>query len=291
MTSVLFCLAGRLLGSVTASVLQKRLLSDGLGTGRLWLATYGFLLLPAVGILAASRGTAGPEFWTAALMAALLDVAGNVAMASALRDTDLSIFGPLNAFRPALAWIAGWLFLGEHPTATGITGVIILTLGAFWLLWPSGAAGSTGNSTGRLRAAVWRLSGLALSTAGAVFLKRATLAGSVGLTLGVWIAGGWLAVLILWVATQRFRGILWNRAAPGALPTLGLHAAMFLVMQWLTLEVFRRTLLTYSFAFFQLGMVLQVLIGRWVLREAEFRKRLVACLVMGTGALFVLIGG
>ena len=291
MTSVLLCLAGRLLGSVTASVLQKRLLSAGVGTGRLWLVTYGYLLVPAVGILAASRGMAGPEFWTAALVAALLDVAGNVAMASALRDTDLSIFGPLNAFRPALAWIAGWLFLGEHPTTSGIAGVIILTLGAFWLLWPSGANGSSEGSTGRLRAAAWRLAGLALSTAGAVFLKRATLTGSVGLTLGVWIVGGWLSTLILWVATHRFRSLLWNHAVPNLRASLGLHAAVFLVMQWLTLEVFRRTLLTYSFAFFQLGMVLQVLIGRWVLREAEFRKRLVACLVMGIGALLVLIGG
>ncbi|MBL9172982.1 MAG: EamA family transporter [Verrucomicrobiales bacterium] len=291
MTSVLFCLAGRLLGSVTASVLQKRLLSVGMGTGRLWLVTYGCLLAPAVAILAASRGTAGPEFWTAALLAALLDVAGNVAMASALRDTDLSIFGPLNAFRPALAWIAGWWFLGEHPTATGIAGVIILTLGALWLLRPNPAAGGPDEGAGHLRAAAWRLAGLALSTAGAVFLKRATLAGSVETTLGVWIIGGWLATLLLWFASQRSLRVLWTRAVPGSLATVGLHATVFLIMQWLTLEVFRRTLLTYSFAFFQMGMVLQVLIGRWVLREAEFRKRLIACLVMGSGALLVLIGG
>mgnify|MGYP000912639644 CR=1 FL=1 len=169
--------------------------------------------------------------------------------------------------------------------------LLILTFGAFWLLRPSTRNGSAENFSGHLRAAAWRLAGLALSTAGAVFLKRATLTGSPGLTLGVWIGGGWLTVLILWVATRRFRGVLWNRAAPDQRPTLGLHAIVFLIMQWLTLEVFRRTLLTYSFAFFQLGMVFQVLIGRWVLREAEFRKRLMACLVMGIGALLVLIAG
>jgi len=58
-------------------------------------------------------------------------------------------------------------------------------------------------------------------------------------------------------------------------------------MQWLTLEVFRTTLLAYSFAFFQLGMVLQVLIGCFVFREGQLFRRLVCCAIMVLGALLI----
>jgi hypothetical protein len=75
----------------------------------------------------------------------------------------------------------------------------------------------------------------------------------------------------------------------GARTLLAGHAAIFFVMQWLTLEVFRSTLLAYSFAFFQLGMVLQVLIGHRVFHEPHFRRRLACCGIIGAGALLVTL--
>jgi hypothetical protein len=53
---------------------------------------------------------------------------------------------------------------------------------------------------------------------------------------------------------------------------LTLHAAAFFMMQWLTLHVFAATLLAYSFAFFQLAMVLQVIVGRWMFKSGTFES-------------------
>jgi len=69
---------------------------------------------------------------------------------------------------------------------------------------------------------------------------------------------------------------------------LTLHAAAFFIMQWLTLHVFAATLLAYSFAFFQLAMVLQVIVGRLMFNEPHFRKRLVCCAVICVGAALIV---
>ncbi len=284
-------LAGRLAGSLWASILQKQVLSAGIGSGRLWLVTYGYLTLPAALVLAAFATPAGSDFWQNALLAAALDAAGNLAMAAALRVTDLSVFGPLNAFRPAIAGLAGWILLDETPTAGGVVGVAILTAGACWLLAPDGSGSRDAGFRSRMMAAAWRLLGLCLSTAGAVFLKRATLAGSPELTLGVWTIAGWISLAAAFTMTPGLRDSLWTPAPPGTRRLLVIHAAAFFAMQWLTLKVFQHTLLTYSFAFFQLGMVLQVVLGRWLFDEPHWGRRLTACAIMSAGALVVLLTG
>ncbi len=70
-----------------------------------------------------------------------------------------------------------------------------------------------------------------------------------------------------------------------------LHAVLFFVMQWLTIRIFQETLLAYSFVFFQLSLVLQVVVGRTLFGEPSFRRRLAACAVMGLGSALILLKG
>ncbi|MBN8247151.1 MAG: EamA family transporter [Verrucomicrobia bacterium] len=290
MILTLLWLTGRTAGSVGASVLQKRLLEAGVGAGRLWWITYGLLVPAGLALLAVSAVPENPAFWKLAIAAAVLDVAGNLAMAMALRDTDLSVFGPLNAFRPAIAGLAGWWLLDERPSAMGGIGLAIVIGGAVLLLAPGPRApvsGGTRNPAGVL----WRFLGLALSTLGASFLKRSMETGPAVWTLSVWILGGAALLSLLWLHSLRHPNALWSHAPAGQRSRLLLHAAIFLGMQWATLEIFQRTLLAYSFAFFQLGMVAQVLVGGWLFGERQIRRRLLACGVMSVGALVLLIAG
>jgi len=59
-------------------------------------------------------------------------------------------------------------------------------------------------------------------------------------------------------------------------------------MQYMTMIIFSKLLIAYSLALFQLGMVLQVLLGYKFFNESHIRRRLVACLVMILGSLLVL---
>jgi drug/metabolite transporter (DMT)-like permease len=186
------------------------------------------------------------------------------------------VFGPLNGFRPVLALLFGWMFLAEMPTALGGIGVGVTVIGTAMLLreeQPEKADGIAWQMFGL------RVAGLALSTFASVFLKRATLLGGPELTLGVWILCG-LPVFWLW-SSRKVESSIDQRHL------LTLHAAAFFIMQWLTLHVFAATLLAYSFAFFQLAMVLQVIVGRWMFNEPHFRKRLACCGIICAGAALI----
>lgn len=270
-------LLGRVLLSVGASTLQKHLTRRQVGSAALWRATYAWMALPACLILALGlRGGVTSEFWWNAIVAGVLDALGNLAMVAALRRTDLSVFGPLNGFRPVLALLFGWVFLREMPTLLGAVGVAVTVVGTAMLLRDEEASNNSGSAWGIFGL---RVAGLALSTFASVFLKRATLAGGPELTLGVWILCG-LPVFWLWSSRQ-------HESSSDHRHLLTLHAATFFIMQWLTLYVFASTLLAYSFALFQLGMVLQVIVGRWMFNEPHFRKRLACCAVICAGAALI----
>ena len=270
-------LLGRVLLSVAASTLQKQLTRREVGSAALWRATYLWMALPACVILALGlRRGLTVEFWLNALAAGALDALGNLAMVAALRRTDLSVFGPLNGFRPVLALLFGWMFLSEMPTALGGIGVGVTVIGTAMLLRDEQAEKANGSAWQILGL---RVAGLALSTFASVFLKRATLLGGPELTLGVWILCG-LPVFWLWSSRR-------GEAPADQRHLLTLHAAAFFVMQWLTLHVFKATLLAYSFAFFQLAMVLQVIVGHWMFNEPHFRKRLACCAMICAGAALI----
>ena len=270
-------LLGRVLLSVAASTLQKHLTRRDVGSAALWRATYLWMALPACLIVALGlRRGLSVDFWFNALAAGTLDALGNLAMVAALRRTDLSVFGPLNGFRPVLALVFGWVFLHETPTALGAVGVGVTVIGTAMLLRDDKPEKTNGTAWQMFGL---RVAGLALSTFASVFLKRATLFGGPELTLGIWILCG-LPVFWLWSSRK-------IETPTDQRHLLTLHAAAFLVMQWLTLHVFAPTLLAYSFAFFQLAMVLQVAVGRWMFNEPHFRKRLACCAVICAGAALI----
>jgi drug/metabolite transporter (DMT)-like permease len=277
----------RVLLSVSGNTLQKRLLLDGTRVLPLWLVTYSLMLVPAL-VLAVARPMAAPaEFWGNVLLGGFLDAVGNLAMVAALRTTDLSIFGPLNAFRPILALLFGWIFLSETPTAMGAAGVAIIVTGALVLF----SGSETAQFGARLRTFAFRLLGLSLSTIGAVFLKRAALAGCAELTLGAWTACGLVCLLVFAAGRgdQPWSLVTTSLGKHGSwlLP----HAATFFAMQWFTIRIFQHTLLAYSFAYFQLAMVLQLLLAGFIFRERNLPRRLVGCAIMCLGSGLLLWKG
>lgn len=286
-----FIILLRVVLSVSATTVQKRLLLDRAGVNHTWILTYSLMLAPAAMLAMFRAAAVGPAFWRDIIIGGGLDAIGNLAMVAALRGTDLSIFGPLNALRPILALLFGWLFLAENPTPIGLLGVAI-TVGGGVILFSGGA----GEHPAPARVSIWkplllRTLGLSLGVIGAVFLKRAAMSSSAEVTVAAWILCG-LVVLVLYAAfTQRDALTTLTPALSTHWKWLLLHSAIFMTMQLLTIRIFQETLLAYSFVFFQLGTVLQVFVGRIFFREPDFLRRLFAALVMALGSLLILWRG
>jgi drug/metabolite transporter (DMT)-like permease len=280
----------RVVLSVSASAIQKRLLLDRAGINATWILTYGFMLLPAAFLAAVRWSDVDARFWRDILIGGGLDAIGNLAMVAALRGTDLSIFGPLNAIRPVVALLFGWFFLAENPTPMGLLGTGITVLGGV-LLFTGNGHGEKHNFRQIWKSLALRILGLSLGVAGAVFLKRAATAATAEVTVAAWIICG--LIVLLTFAVIRDSAALQSLRPAVSLhwKWLLVHSAVFLTMQVFTIYIFQRTLLAYSFVFFQLGMVLQVFVGRFFFREGAFARRLVAAIIMALGSILILSKG
>jgi drug/metabolite transporter (DMT)-like permease len=280
----------RVLFSVSASALQKRLLLDRAPLSTIWTFTYGVIALPTLLVVLAQHEHLSGEFWRCIALAGIIDALGNVAMVAALKTMDLSVFGPLNGLRPLIALIFGWAYLGEHPTSSGYLG-IILTVAGTGVLMITEKRPETRSRAELWKALLLRLLGLALGVLAAVYLKRAAAIASVGATVAGWTGAGFaclvLLSLVFWPAEVRsgVKILLHHRSL------LTLHALVFVSMQWVTIIIFKATLLAYAFVFFQLAMVLQVIIGCLYFREPQFRARFAASLVITLGSILILWKG
>jgi drug/metabolite transporter (DMT)-like permease len=280
----------RVILSVSANAVQKRLLLDRAGVYHTWILTYSLIIGPAILFAVWHPGVVDRQFWRDIALGGGLDAVGNLAMVAALRVTDISVFGPLNALRPILALLFGWFFLNESPTAPGMVGVGVTVAGGV-ILFVEPEPHTRTHFRGVARALFLRVMGLALGVIGAVFLKRAAVHSSAEATVAAWVFFG---LIVLFTAAALHR--------PGDLRTLGdsarthaswlmTHAGVFFTMQLLTMKIFQGTLLAYSFVYFQLGMVLQVFIGRIFFRERAFGRRLTASAIMAAGSVLVLWKG
>ena len=179
---MLFIISLRVILSVSANAIQKRLLLDGNRVTQTWILTYAFML--PISIIAAlfNYSNGGLPFWRDILIGGFLDAIGNLAMVAALRGTDISIFGPLNAIRPIIALLSGWIFLAEAPTAAGLAGIAITIVGAF-ILFGGDSHSEKLPRRELLKLLILRAAGISLGAFGAVFLKRAALTTSAQMTV------------------------------------------------------------------------------------------------------------
>ena len=94
--------------------------------------TLGLLSALALPVLAGlPLGALGAAFWVNSVAAAVLAVAGYVFLWYALRSTDLSVLGPINAYKAVLGLALALVLLGEVPTVLGLIGVVLIVAGIF----------------------------------------------------------------------------------------------------------------------------------------------------------------
>lgn len=282
---------GRLLFSSISNVYQKKLSHQGLHPFYIVAATYSVLALLAIPSLGMVELAAlGGAFWGNVFLASLLDVGGWLFLVMSLSKTDLSVFGPLNAYKVIVSMLLALLFLGEVPSLQGFTGVLVIIAGSF-LLIPAAGAADTNRMLHLLRdrGVRARFLSILLFSIGTVFLKNSVLEAGPFDTLVFWSLIGLPLVLLVnaWFLPD---GLAHNLKQSGDhLYTLIATGLLVFAMQYLTLALLSKMLVAYTLALFQLGMALQVFLGYKIFKEGHFVRRMLACLVMMSGSALVLM--
>jgi drug/metabolite transporter (DMT)-like permease len=289
-----FFVFARIIANPFSNVLQKKLAGGASHPLFIILITHGLLSLVALPVLLLLQpALPGAAFWHNMTLCAVLAITGNTLIVAALQNTDLSILGPINAYKAILSLLLGIFMLGELPSPAGLAGVAFILAGSYFII--DQAPGHSGRTRLgqflRNRGVYLRLAGLVCSATEAIFLKKALLASTPLMTFLFWcLLGLPVAGLATWLLL-RTRLPAQVHAFTARQPLFYLLALTTGLMQFSTLFTFGALQVGYSLALFQTSALLSVLFGYGFFQEKNILRRLTGAAIMVIGAgLIVSLG-
>jgi len=282
----------RIVANPLSNVFQKQLAQRSADPLVTIVATHGFLSVFALAILAGMPAAAlAADFWVNILIAVVLAVAGYVFLWYALKSTDLSVLGPINAYKAVLGLLLGVVLIGEVPSLVGLIGVGLIVAGSYFVIdrVPGQGRRSAFRQFVREPGIQLRFAALLCSATESVFLKRALLLSSPLTTFLIWTVlcfaiAATAAVLKRDVAAEvtrlrsEWRTLLWL-------------AATTALMQLATILTFGKLQVGYSLALFQLSTLITVYLGHRYFQERDLRRRLFGAMIMVIGAILIVTLG
>lgn len=255
--------------------------------------TLGLLTALMLPFLAAFPFSAlGLAFWANIVAAAVLAVAGYVFLWYALRSTDLSVLGPINAYKAVLGLVLAVVLLGEVPTVFGLIGVGLIVAGSYFVVdrVPGQPHRSAFRQFTREPGVQLRFAALICSATESIFLKRALILSSPVTAFLIWTVACFAIALTGAAFRRRDVGSEVRRLKRDWRTYLGLAITTGL-MQATTLVTFGTLQVGYSLALFQLSTLVTVYLGHRYFAEGNIRRRLIGSLVMVTGAALIVTLG
>ncbi len=284
----------RILVNPLSNVFQKHLSRKSAHPTVILAMTHALLVLPILPLLLGPvQLRASVPLWTNLTLCALLAVVSNLLLIRALQSSDLSVLGPLNAYKSVISVILGIFLIGEIPSLPGVTGILLIVAGSIGIIdrIPGQRRRHALIQFVRDPGIQLRFVALVLSATEAVFLKR-----SLNLAPALEVFTGWgllcCPMSALAVAIQ-FRGRLgaaWLNQRPQAPAFVGLAISTGL-MQVMSLLTFERMSVGYSLALFQLSALVSVLFGHHFFSEGHLKRRLIGASVMVVGATLIIAFG
>lgn len=279
----------RVLANPLSNALQKKLTRQGISAWQVVGMPHLALAITTLPWLFESP-TDPAAFAHDMLWCTVLAVGCNLLIVEALRHSDLSLLGPLNAWKSVISLLPGALLLGEFPSPLSLVGIGLIATGSYVM------AGTTGRTPSGQITRLWndigvryRAAALVLSAIEAVFLKRAVLVATSEATFAWW---SFLGLTIIVVA------LLCLGKDAVKTPTLKLSGTDFRaflalasttgLMQYFTLVCLKELPVGSVLALFQTSALVTVVLGHQLFAERNFARRLIGAGFMVAGGMLIL---
>jgi drug/metabolite transporter (DMT)-like permease len=279
----------RILVNPLVNVFQKRICTKGQSPLFANFLTYCGLSVLVIPWAWNVSWTALPQsFWGYAVLVGFLAAWSNGLLGKAMQCGELSVLGPLNAWKSVVGLVFGIFLLGEIPSGIGWTGLLLILLGSYFIVnFNSASSGFSWNFFLR-RDLQYRIAATVLAAVEAVFIKKMILCSNPQITFILWPWGGMLfsfLLLLVWEKTDWRRE--WIRVNPLKWHYFALIASVGL-MQFTTNLVFDKIVVVYALALFQLSAVLSVFYGWLFFNETKIYRKLIASAVMVAGSVLII---
>ena len=272
-----------------SNVFQKQL--TGRGSEPLWVNFVSYLML-SVAMLAVLpmmmiRSHLPFEFWLYSVIGGIFGALGNGCMIKALQKGDLSVLGPVNAYKAVVGLILGVFLLGEIPGLWGLLGVGLIVFGSYFVLDTVEERFSP--ALFRRKEIQYRIAAMVLTAIEAIFLKKVILLSSPLMSLATWC---WFGCLFSFVLLLTFGVKI--RVESRKITIADLQKYLCLVvcigsMQFFTNFVFERMPVGYALSLFQLSAIVSILLGYKIFHETNIRKKILGAAIMIAGSVVIIV--
>jgi drug/metabolite transporter (DMT)-like permease len=217
----------------------------------------------------------------------MIGAIGNGFLVKALEKGDLSVLGPINAYKSIIGIVTGVFLLGEIPNIWGALGVILIIYGSYFVLDTTESRFSW--ALFKRKEIQFRLWAMVLTAIEAVFTKKVILASS---TLTAFISWCWFGALFSFLLLV-VSGIRIKKEVK-RITSSQFKKYLFLLicigtMQFTTNEVFRRMPVGYALSLFQLSTIISVLLGHRIFQEQGILKKLLGTIIMMAGSVLIIL--
>ncbi len=279
------------LSLATADAVTKRYLSD-YTSAELVVVRFGVtavILTPA--FLALPVPEFPTRFWAWLLLLVPLEIAAMLLYVRAIRDSPLSLTLPYLAFTPVFAVFIGFLFLGETVSVKGLTGIVLVVMGAYLLNIEQLYGSHSIDLFAPLRA-ILRHSGSRIMLAVALIYSITSVAGKGALQyvpasfFGVFYFSLLGAVVLMGFLAMRPRQLrlLWRR--PLIHFVIGALMAVMVITHFLAINEIE---VAYMIAVKRTSLIFGIIYGALLFKEKQLGFKLLAGSLMIAGVALVSI--
>jgi drug/metabolite transporter (DMT)-like permease len=278
----------RILVNPFSNVLQKQITLKGQHPLFINLATYTLLAFISVFLIYdISIQSLDTEFWIYSIAGGITGALGNGFIVKALEKGDLSVLGPINAYKSIVGMLFAFIIIREVPNIWGLMGMGFIIVGSYFVLDTTEEKFSW--QLFKTPAIQYRLAALVLTGIQAVLDKKVIQHSNLEIAFAGWsiFGAGFSFVFILFtkVSIQKeFKNV--DRAILVKYFLLVLTVGLMLASTNYTLS---HMPVGYALALFQLSILLSVVLGHQFFNELHLFKKMMGATIMVIGSALIIL--
>jgi uncharacterized membrane protein len=278
----------RILVNPFSNVLQKQITLKGQHPLFINLATYTLLAFISVFLIYdISIQSLDTEFWIYSIAGGITGALGNGFIVKALEKGDLSVLGPINAYKSIVGMLFAFIIIREVPNIWGLMGMGFIIVGSYFVLDTTEEKFSW--QLFKTPAIQYRLAALVLTGIQAVLDKKVIEHSNLEIAFAGWsiFGAGFSFVFILFtkVSIQKeFKNV--DGAILVKYFLLLLTVGLMLASTNYTLS---HMPVGYALALFQLSILLNVVLGHRFFNELHLFKKLMGATIMVIGSALIIL--
>nr|WP_222840108.1 EamA family transporter [Flavihumibacter stibioxidans] len=250
--------------------------------------TYFFLGLACLFFLPAIEWSQLPVgFWWFSIAGGIAGALGNAFLVKALQTGDLSVLGPINAYKSVVGLVVAVFLLGEIPSLWGILGIAMIISGSYFVLDTLEEKFSW--ALLKRKEIQYRIWAMVLTAIEAVIIKKIIRHSNPEIAFVMWCWFGTLFAFVLMIA-YRLRIVKeLSSIKPRHLSRYLLLILCIGTMQLTTNYVLDNIPVGYALSLFQLSTIVSILLGYKIFREKDIRKKLLGAVIMISGSVIIIL--